>query len=432
MNDPVCSYRLSIHPSLELFRPELEFACAFLDQCHFVSRADHADIVLHYGPEAPDGAVAVPSVLFPDCVLVDGGGIFPIAAALENAAAGQPGLLPAGDGDDFDALGLVFLMLSRLEERGSSAVDKYGRFPIFASFPFNQSSLTTPICDIAVQRLAGKIRGEPAPKPRSTHRIWLTHDYDTLRGFHRPFEPLRYALGDIVKRHQPSNAGRRLQRTYFSGEPQRSLSFILDMTERLNAVSHFFFMGRSDHSMDSPYLLRDAALARKVADEIIDRGHVVGFHPGFETCRDAAVWQRQKSDVEEVLGRDVTIGRQHVLMFDAEATWDIWDDGGMAIDMTLGYPEQSGFRTGTCRRHPTYSLRRRRRLDLMEYPSAIMDFGFFGGRYRDLSVDAALEECRGIIETSRHWGGDLVVLYHPGQYHDATVRDWYSGLMEIV
>jgi hypothetical protein len=436
-------YRLSIHGSLEKFRPEIEFVCAFLDQSYFVARAELADAVLHYGPDAPAGSIQVPAVLFPEGVRIDDAGIHMLRDVVAGLEIASPGLLPKDPDSDgtqtpsagifnYDAFGLIFLLLSRLEERGYPDLDKYTRFPITGSLIYRRGNLLAPICDRAAEEIAAALTGEPAPEGRSAYKVWLTHDYDVMRGYHYWHEPLRNMAGDILKRHQPGIAWRRLRRTYLSGEPWNSLNFILEHSERLGLQSYFFFMGRSTNSMDSPYMIRDPKLTRRVANEIAGRGHVIGFHPAFDTCRDFDEWMRQKRDVEEITGREVSTGRQHVLMFDAEKTWDIWNDGGMELDMTLSYPEETGFRTGTCRRHPTYSLMKRKTLHLLEYPSAIVDFGMFGGRYRDYTADQAIEDNRRVVDICRRRGGDLVILYHPCQYQDRTVRDWYAALTDVV
>jgi hypothetical protein len=250
-----------------------------------------------------------------------------------------------------------------------------------------------------------------------------------LRGYHHPLDPLRNAVGDVVKRRSVARAGQRLWRAYASGEPWRSCRHIMDLSEQRGFTSRFYFMGPTDDPMDSPYVLREPRVVRRLADEIAARGHALGFHPGFQTRRNPSEWRRQKEGLEEVLGRPLREGRHHVLLFDAETTWDMWDEGGMTIDTTLGYSEHSGFRSGTCRGHPTYSLRRRRILELLEIPSSVMDFSFFDGRYRDMTVDEALAECQPVIDACRRYGGDLVVLFHPGNT-SSRARTWYERLVE--
>ena len=91
------SYHLSLHPELEVFRSELEFACRFVDQCHPVTRSDTASpIVLHYGPAPPAGAIHIPNALFPDGVSIDDQGIHPNFAYLQELEKNgtSPALLP--------------------------------------------------------------------------------------------------------------------------------------------------------------------------------------------------------------------------------------------------------------------------------------------------------------------------------------------------
>ena len=103
----------------------------------------------------------------------------------------------------------------------------------------------------------------------------------------------------------------------------------------------------------------------------------------------------------------------------------------MTLDLTLGWPEVTGFRSGTCRRHASYSLRRRKTLPLEQISTSIMDFGLFGGKYRNLSVDAALADCRGAVDACRKFGGSLVVLFHTGQRRP-PVTSFYERLLASV
>ena len=442
-------YRLSLGPGLEPFRPELEFACRFLDRAHPVARSDRAETVLHYGPGTPAGAVEVPALVFPDAVRLDGDGIHPDFAGLARIEEREeaPRLLPpreawtgraAGDGGPgagaaigYDALGLVFLLLSRLEERGNpaNATERYRRFPIEASLLHRRARVDVPLADIAARDLAAALLGTPDPPSRTGYRAWLTHDVDRLRGYHYPTQPLKLAAGDVIFRRDPLLAVKRLGKAVMPGEPWRSTRQIMDLSERHGLTSRFYFMGPTRASSDSPYLLREPGTVRRLADEIAARGHVLGFHPGFRTRRDPEEWRRQKEGLEAVIGRPVAEGRHHGMLFDAETTWDMWDDAGMVMDASIGFPGRSGFPTGTCRSHPTYSLKRRRTLDLVEYPSNILDFGFFGGRYRDLGLDEALAEAQGIVDTCRAIGGDLVILFHTSQ-PSGLVKRFYERLLE--
>ncbi len=435
------AYRLSLAPEFEPFRPELEFASDFLDACHFVERKEDAQATLHYGSNPPPDSVTVPPALFPAGVRLEEDGIHPECEELARIQAGRGAapLLPIGGANDaksddrlgYDALGLIFLTVSRLEERNSPALDRYGRFPYSASLAARSGGLSDPLADRAARDLATALTGTTGPRNRGSYAVVPTHDVDRLRGYHRLFEPLRAAAGDIVKRGQPAAAWRRIRDGYFDGEPWRSVRDLMDVSERHGLKSRFFFMGPSSSMMDSPYAGSMRPLLRRVADEIAQRGHAIGFHPGFETADDGDLWRRQRDGLESVIDRPVREGRQHVLRYVADRTPEIWDAAGMERDYTLSYPEAVGFRNGTCRAHRAYSLRERRTLGLGQAATAVMDFGLFGGKYRDITVDQALEECAAVARTCREYGGSFVILYHTGQ-STGRARDFYGRLLEAV
>ncbi|MGE0093993.1 MAG: hypothetical protein AB7M05_11695 [Alphaproteobacteria bacterium] len=380
----------------------------------------------------------MPSVLFPDGVRTDEHGIHlnrSTFVAIEDGSAQAPFLPPASTRDRrhagelrYDALGLIFFMLSRVEERGAPTLDRYGRFPYEASMAARRYGTAPPVADIAAHDLAAALLECDEPPIATRYELLLTHDVDMLAGYHRPIDPLRAAAGDILKRFDPARAMRRLADGYLSGEPWGTMRAIMAQSEANGIASRFYFMGPSNDSMDSPYAVRSPNLLRRVADEIAGRGHVIGYHPCFATVSDAAEWRRQRDGLEQVLGQPVREGRQHVLRYTADVTPDIWSDSGMALDLTLGWPEVTGFRSGTCRRHAAYSLRRRKTLPLEQISTSIMDFGLFGGKYRNLSADAALADCGEAIEVCQRFGGSLVVLLHTGQRRP-PVTTFYERLL---
>jgi hypothetical protein len=188
-------------------------------------------------------------------------------------------------------------------------------------------------------------------------------------------------------------------------------------------------MGPSDDPMDSPYVLRWPDLTRQVADEMRRRGHVLGFHPGFHTYDNPAEWMRQRSGIERVLGVPLREGRHHVLRYDSAVTPRIWSDAGMTLDCTLSYPEVVGFRSGTCRPHLAFDLVARQTLPLLQQSTAVMEFGLFGGKYRDMNVDEVLADSIWAADLCREFHGTFTILLHTGQT-DAALWRWIEALLD--
>jgi hypothetical protein len=421
------SFRLTLGTDVTGFRPEVGHVLAALRVAHALEAREDGDgggAWLHYGRDPPAGAIHLPALLFPGAVRVEADGLHLDRARLD-AMAGA--LRPSGDARDFDAIGLCFLLTTRLEERDHPAGDRYGRYPYEADFMRASGLYGGVPVDESLLALARLATGEAEPASATRYRVVATHDVDRLRAYHRPSEPLRLAAGDLFKRRDPVRALRRLA-AFGSREPWPSVRDIMDLSERHGLRSRFFFMGPSEDRHDSPYALSMAGLLRQVGDEIRARGHAVGFHPGFGSACDAAAWNRQRSGLESVLGQPVTEGRQHMLLWRADATPDIWSDAGMSLDLTLAYPEAEGFRTGSCRALPAYSLRRRRTLSHLQASTPVMEFGLFGGKYRDQQVEDALAGCRGVAAACQRFGGDLVLLFHTGQQR-GPARAFYATML---
>ncbi len=436
----VTPFQLSLSAELEAFRPEVDYACQFLERAHGLRLSRNSGPVLHYGPNPPAHSIAVPAVFFPHGLRVTDTGVHPdrvaISAMLAETSApflfppdGMCGRSPSDGLFAYDALGLIFFLLSRIEERNPPYVDRYGRFPYAVSFFENTGGAGNPWADHAARDIAAKLLATEAPPNQSDYTVILTHDVDRLKGYHKAHFPLRHALGDLIKRGRPRNALHTLQKGYFSGEPWKSVHDIIALSETKALTNRFFFMGPSHHDMDSTYALEMVPLLKEIATHITDQRHLIGFHPGYDTATDQALWMHQKSALEKILDVQLTEGRQHVLRYEIETTPAIWADADMNKDYTMTFPEAPGFRTGTCRAYAAYDLKNRRTLSVDFIATAITDFGLMGEKYQNLSVEEALKVCNPIIEWSRNFSGNLCILFHTSNQDDQQ-NTFYRALLE--
>jgi len=431
------SFRLSIAPELELFRPEIEYVCDFISCADYCLNSRNATRILHYGSAPPPGSLHIHSILPQYLIVKEKSGIHFNHNKFENeiGATGN-GLLPYGKvGENYlgyDAIGLIFFMLSRIEERESPLLDRYQRSPFSSAFAVKRGWYSNPLADRAAFDIARALTGESKPRNRTAFRIRLTHDVDRLRSYHHFFRPLRTAAGHVFKRKQPRLALKLIRESYFSDEPYQSFSRIMDYSEEKGLISQFNFMGPTSVTQDSPYALNHSDLLSNVIRAVSKRGHVVGFHPGYFTFNDPNEWIRQKEGLEEIAEISITVGRQHVLRYSAETTPSIWDRFGMLHDATLAFPEASGYRPGTCRTFQAYCLKKRKPLNLKMGASAINEFGLFGGKYNNFTVEQALSESIETINNCRKYGGELIILFHTGWPEGSILWDYYEKLLNEI
>lgn len=438
MPEPI-TYRLEVAPALEPFLPEIRYTLDIMDRYYPVARQDDGPTnrILRYGLKEEHGAISVPSHCFGKGITIELDGRPALSpAAIETYLSENAGVLPPkehlgniGAAVDYDAIGLAFIMLSRIEEWNPAHRDRYERFAYDRAFAVRAGRHTEPIADQALEDIARQLVSAQRPTVLSRYHVSPTHDVDSLRAYHRVTDPLRYAAGDLIKRANPSSALRRLT-DYLPGEPWRSFRHLMTASEKFGLRSQFFFMGPSDNRMDSPYASTMRLLMTKICHTVIERGHGIGFHPGYDTYKDPVVWDRQKKAVADISGQPITVGRQHVLRFASDLTPRIWAEHGMAKDYTLAFPEHPGFRNGSTRPHPAYDPDSRKALSVDLCATAIMDFGLFGGKYNDFSVEDALETSRPIIDAVKYHQGELVILQHTGPAL-AKAYEFHDRLLEL-
>lgn len=419
-------YRFVLSDELKPFESEIDHALKFVESYYPVTRVGDPEKSIRYGGDCAD----IPSSLFPDHVSIDDNGIHLNRSRFDDIQQFWPTDDPVVENAlTYDAVGLIFFMISRLEEREAVSLDRHDRFESGADSAIKEGYRERAVADEAAEALATLICGGVC-SPVGETEIVLTHDVDRLKCYHRFHEPLRYAVGDVVKRRNFRMAKERLT-SYLGREPWDSFSDLMTLSERYGLVSRFYFMGPSDHRMDSPYALTMPRLLRKVVDEVQNRGHRIGFHPGYTTLQDPGEFRRQKDGLETVVGTVVWEGRQHVLRYDCASTPALWDEQGMSEDYTLAYPDDIGFRNGTCRSHKAYDLVIRKTLDLDQTATCIADFSLFDPRYQNISIDAALEKSLRLFKVTQKFKGRFVILYHSGQ-PSGKQRCFYEALLKQV
>ena len=188
-------------------------------------------------------------------------------------------------------------------------------------------------------------------------------------------------------------------------------------------------MGPSKQKMDSPYAINMRRLLLNTVKSVKERGHDIGFHPGYATLRNYVEFKKQKVLLESILGQNLLTGRQHVIRYEAATTPWIWNSAGMTEDYSLFYPDRIGFRNGACHHYYAFDLINRKRLKLKQTSTSIADFSLLDHRYSDLSYDEAMNHCLDIIKQVKKFKGKLVILFHTGHTNRAIWK-FYKSLMD--
>ena len=342
-----------------------------------------------------------------------------------------------------DVIGSVFFLVSRMEEIIGTERDGHDRFPVAASIAHAEGFVERPLVDEYVDLLFMALRAiwPAAERRRTEFRLRLTHDID------RPFAVLgqpawriaRSLGADVAGRRDPRLALRRLRAVAdarvgrVDRDPLATFGFLMTTSERNGLRSTFYFMAGNDPAeADFRYRLSDAEF-RPILREIHERGHEVGLHASYVSHGSAERIRAETAALGEACraaGFDQPSWgvRQHYLRFANPATWRHQEAAGLVHDSTMGFAEQIGFRSGTCREHPVFDLLERRQLALRERPLVVMDTSLFG--YMGLDLDEAARRTRDIVDACRRHRGDAVVLYHNDTLAGGRQQARYRHLVE--
>jgi hypothetical protein len=163
---------------------------------------------------------------------------------------------------------------------------------------------------------------------------------------------------------------------------------------------------------------------------IDERGHVIGFHPGYEAFDDEQVFRKELHSLEKYATKPILSGRQHFLRFSNPRTWQMWESCGLEEDSTLGFAEIPGFRCGICHDYPVFDLESRNMLKLRELPLVLMDVTL--AQYQKLTPEAGLDNIRYFHRTVKQFGGVLTLLWHNSSWNTPDWQPWKHVLIEAM
>ena len=328
-----------------------------------------------------------------------------------------------------DIISLSFIMLSRYEEKIVKERDSLDRFESRNSIAVKYNFIDFPIVDEYVLILQTYLK-EYFPEQNFTIpecKIIPTHDIDEVRRFAGFKKTIRTLLGDIYLYKNIFTFFKSLKQCLVSiNNPSKdpyliAINELIKISDKFNLTSEFYFMGAQLTKYDCGYNTMTSSV-QKMLTLIQYHGMIVGFHGGFYTSINSALFKKEKEQIEAAVGHTVVGGRQHYLRFDVNDTFDIQESCGMEYDSTLGYADREGFRCGTCHEFHPYDLKNDKAYKIKERPLIVMDATLYS--YRGYSIEKAYQQMERLYKRCKAVGGNFVLLWH----NNAVAREtkWFK------
>jgi hypothetical protein len=334
-----------------------------------------------------------------------------------------------------DVFGSSFFLLTGYEELVNVDRDIHGRFPAASSIGHQENFLHLPLVNIYLEILWTVMKRiwPRLERKKRRYRLLVSHDIDNpfdllLKGLTEAAPPVWRSFRDRgLRGARDSIESWRKYRREMSSPGFIDYEGLMDLSEEAGGRSAFYFKSnREAEENDSSYRLESLAAKKRVA-RILERGHEVGFHPGYYTYNSKRRWFEEWTDFQRLLpGVEILGGRQHFLRFSIPETWSFWEEAGLKYDSTLSFADSVGFRCGTCYEYPVFDVRERRRLDLRERPLLAMDKSLLKSKYMGYRLGEAEEHLQAMKKMVRSLEGDFTLLWHIGNLLDGGQRELFS------
>lgn len=323
-----------------------------------------------------------------------------------------------------DLLGSCVFLLGRYAEYCNPSLDGLGRVLPESSLLGPAGLLQRPLANEYAELLWKLLRGlwPQLQRPARSARLIPTHDIDNPLGVagQPTFKILRDCLEDVALRHDPAlalrrwNSRRQLANEHPSADPLFNFDWMMEQSERHGLSCRFYFLvDDSRFSLDAPWV---APLLRRIHE----RRHLIGLHPPTGSMDDQIKLADCSARFRAVLAAagltslasGQLSGRQHLFQWRAPDSWQGYAAAGIQLDSSCYFPQQAGFRCGSCWSFQPCDLQRAEALLLREEPTIAMEVSLLSRRYAGLSLKAAAERMLSLAAACTAVNGDFILLWH--------------------
>ncbi|MGB3525233.1 MAG: polysaccharide deacetylase family protein [Flavobacteriales bacterium] len=295
-------------------------------------------------------------------------------------------------------------------ERASTDRDAWGRVP-------SRSAGNMRFLEAVVSRYLYQLGFRPTYPGGAPFAVCLSHDVDVLtisarekfgsmRRGQLPFEPLGLLRREV--------------------DPRFSVQHLLDVEQRVAAVSSFYFMALEQGDQDYNYAPIEA---RDEMTMVLDAGSEIGLHGGHRAYAEEEVLAAEKQRLALISGTTLVGYRNHFLRLDLNNTWKFLERSGFVYDTTYGFSDTVGFRNGMCYPFRPIDPDSGLRMGLLELPLIYMDATVFFNL--KVSEQEAWDLFLRVVDEVRSCAGIMTLLWH-NNYMDTRRGALYERMLALL
>ncbi len=313
----------------------------------------------------------------------------------------------------FDIFSASFYLLTSYEEYGAAKLDIHSRFPHEESLAYQNGFLDIPLIDRWAYKfkelLTGKFGGAENYKLRP-YRFVPTFDIDhpylyRNKGF---LKNSMGALRDLLKGKFSDFSERLKVVSHLKADPYLQAVRWIDEFHKKQGKHYYLFVLLSKYGKygrKTIYPQRRYYRSLKSLENV-----TIGLHPSYESFLDKGAINKEKQKLEKILGKTISVTRQHFLKIRFPETFQILNELEFSEDFSLAYAKSSGFRSGTAVPYPFYDLDKNISTGLIIRPTILMDTSLM--MHQRIAPDDAFLKIKQFALECKKSGGDFVIIWH--------------------
>ena len=329
----------------------------------------------------------------------------------------------------FDIFAASFYLLSRYEEYLPHTKDMYGRYAHENSIAFKEHFLQLPLINIWVNDFTVALTNKyssfkiqhPKFKAILTYDIDIAYSYKS-KGFIRNAGGVMRSLvsgkfADVRERVKVLNNK--------STDPFDSFKKLDQLHQQYQIAPVYFFLVAKKNSLYDKHILPHKDAMWKLIKEHAKK-YNIGLHPSWQSGDDLSLLKKEKSQLESMAEKKISIVRYHYLRFNLPDDYQRLIKEEFSDDYSMAYASINGFRASVASCFYWYDLQNEKATQLRIHPFCFMEANAF---YEEkLTNEQTFDEMIYYFNVCKRYNGSFSSLWHN---HFLGTDKLYSGLWDL-
>lgn len=359
-------------------------------------------------------------------------GVRPQAIQVFDHPQGYKAFYRAHGHTGFDLFSALFFLLTRYEEYGAHPKDAYGRYDYKASVAYKEDFLHLPLVNIWLEDFRKTLQLTTHHSLLTTHHFQPTYDIDIAWSYKNKEAWIN--RGGMLKSLLGGNLkALKERRAVLNGQvpdPYDSYSCMDALHQKYGLQPlYFIHVGQKRNRYDKNIPTAHPEFRKLI--QSLAAHYRIGLHPSWASNSEPHLLTTEKSVLEEIIGRPVTLSRQHYIRWELPQTFRRLLALGITDDFSMGYGSINGFRASIATPYYWYDLEREEPTPLRLHPFAFMDANAFFEQKQ--TAEQSLREALFYYKAVKEVNGDLVTIWHNTFLGtDPLFKGWREGYAQFL